>query len=61
LGKTFALAETKAVLFVLMKRFAFAFPGGPATKIGKQVAVVLRPKVEGEPGVRVPMIVRRVE
>jgi hypothetical protein len=46
---------------VLVKRFAFEFPGGPATKIGRQLSIIDRPKVDGEPGVCVPMIVRRVE
>ncbi|KAK0490225.1 cytochrome P450 [Armillaria novae-zelandiae] len=61
LGKTFALTEFKAALFVIVKNFAFEFPGGRDTVIGKHSGGVLpRPKVVGEEGARVPLRVRRV-
>ncbi|PBK72095.1 cytochrome P450 [Armillaria solidipes] len=61
LGKTFALTEFKAALFVIIKSFAFEFPGGRDTAIGKHSGSILpRPKVVGEEGARVPLRVRRV-
>ncbi|KAK0231616.1 cytochrome P450 [Armillaria fumosa] len=61
LGKTFALTEFKAALFVIVKNFAFEFPGGRDTVIGKHSGSILpRPKVVGEEGARVPLRVRRV-
>ncbi|KAJ7015768.1 cytochrome P450 [Mycena alexandri] len=61
LGKSFALAEFKAVLSVLIKNFTFEFPGGPETEIGIHRALIPRPKVVGQPGANVPMRVRRAE
>ncbi|KAJ6562392.1 cytochrome P450 [Mycena capillaripes] len=61
LGKSFALAEFKAVLSVLIRNFTFEFPGGPETVIETHRALVARPKVAGQPGGIVPMTVRRVE
>ncbi|KAK0455619.1 cytochrome P450 [Desarmillaria tabescens] len=61
LGKVFALTEFKAALFVIIKNFAFEFPGGKDTVIGKHLGGVLaRPKVVGEEGARVPLRMRRV-
>ncbi|KAG7441569.1 cytochrome P450 [Guyanagaster necrorhizus] len=61
LGKTFALTEFKAVLFVIVRNFAFEFPGGSDTVIGKYRGSILpRPKVIGEEGSQVPLRVRRV-
>ncbi|KAK0227150.1 cytochrome P450 [Armillaria nabsnona] len=61
LGKTFALTEFKAALFVIVKNFAFEFPGGRDTVIGKHSGSILpRPKVVGEEAARVPLRVRRV-
>ncbi|KAF7331057.1 Cytochrome P450 [Mycena venus] len=61
LGKLFALAEFKAVLFVLIRNYVFEFPNGPETKIVNHVAVIPRPKVAGQNGAKVPLRVRRVE
>ncbi|KAJ7039405.1 cytochrome P450 [Mycena alexandri] len=61
LGKSFALAEFKAVLSVLIKNFTFEFPDGPETEIGIHRALIPRPKVVGQPGGNVPMRVRRAE
>ncbi|KAH8831754.1 cytochrome P450 [Flagelloscypha sp. PMI_526] len=61
LGKNFAVAEFKASLFVLVKFFSFEFPNGPQTEIAFQPALIKRPKVAGEEGIRVPLLVRRVE
>ncbi|KAJ7165920.1 cytochrome P450 [Mycena filopes] len=61
LGKSFALAEFKAVLSVLVRNFVFDFPDGPDTKIENHTAIVPRPKVAGQNGAKVPMRVRRAE
>ncbi|KAF8173848.1 cytochrome P450 [Mycena galopus ATCC 62051] len=60
LGKAFALAEFKAVLSVLIRNYAFEFPGGPETEIGNHAAIIMRPKVAGEKGAKVPLRVRRL-
>ncbi|KAJ7124501.1 cytochrome P450 [Mycena epipterygia] len=61
LGKSFALAEFKAALSVLIKNFTFEFPDGPETEIGSHRAIIPRPKVVGQPGANVPMRVRRAD
>ncbi|KAF8890478.1 cytochrome P450 [Infundibulicybe gibba] len=61
LGKMFALTEFKAALTVLIRNYTFALPHGPETKIGSHRSVLIRPKVEGEAGANVPLIVKRVE
>ncbi|KAJ6506413.1 cytochrome P450 [Mycena vitilis] len=61
LGKSFALAEFKAVLSVLIRNFTFEFPDGPETEIATHRALIPRPKVAGQPGGNVPMIVGRAE
>ncbi|KAF7309908.1 Cytochrome P450 [Mycena indigotica] len=61
LGKQFALAEFKAVLVVLIRNFMYAFPGGPETEIAAHKSIIPRPKVAGQPGANVPMLVRRVD
>ncbi|KAF7324444.1 Cytochrome P450 [Mycena venus] len=61
LGKSFALAEFKAVLSVLIRNFTFEFPDGPETEIVRHRALIPRPKVAGQPGGNVPMRVGRVE
>ncbi|KAJ6598483.1 cytochrome P450 [Mycena vulgaris] len=58
LGKGFALAEFKAVLSVLVRNFMFEFPNGPETKLGLHTNLLPRPKVEGEEGSRVPLLIR---
>ncbi|KAJ7071725.1 cytochrome P450 [Mycena belliarum] len=61
LGKSFALAEFKAALFVLVRNFTFEFPDGPETAIGTHRGIIPRPKVAGQPAANVPMKVRRAE
>ncbi|KAJ7476855.1 cytochrome P450 [Mycena galericulata] len=61
LGKSFALAEFKAVLSVLIRNFTFEFPDGPETEIGKHRGIIQRPKVVGQPGANVPLRVRRAD
>ncbi|KAJ7476856.1 cytochrome P450 [Mycena galericulata] len=61
LGKSFALAEFKSALFVLVKNFTFEFPDGPDTKIVQQTGIIPRPKVEGQKGACVPLRVRRAD
>ncbi|KAK7016328.1 cytochrome P450 [Favolaschia claudopus] len=55
LGKPFALAEMKAVLTVLIRNYTFEFPAGRETKIEDHLTFVIRPKVVGEKGTRVPL------
>ncbi|KAG9309799.1 cytochrome P450 [Chiua virens] len=61
LGKGFALAEFKAVLAVLVRNFHFEFRDGPRTKLDVAGGILPRPKIVGEEGARVPLLVRRVE
>lgn len=61
LGKAFALTEIKTVLSVLIRNYTFKFPDGPSTKVEVHRSFLLRPKVVGQDGPRVPVIVRRVE
>ncbi|KAF8878007.1 cytochrome P450 [Gymnopilus junonius] len=61
LGRSFALAEFKAVLSVLIRSYTFELPDGPNTKIDKHPSILPRPKVAGQVGAKVPLKVRRVE
>jgi len=61
LGKTFALAEFKAALLILVRNFAFELPDGPSTKVQiSRASVFPRPKLAGEVGCDLPMRVRQV-
>ena len=55
------LPRLQALLAVLLRRYTFALPGGPTTKIGEHRGFLPRPKVAGEQGSRVPMIIKRIE
>jgi len=75
IGKSFSLAEFKvsfvpdfhdsfsllfkAVMSIIARDFIFEFPGGPETKIVSHRSVLVRPKVDGEEGPRVPLLVKR--
>ncbi|KAG5634681.1 hypothetical protein H0H81_001121 [Sphagnurus paluster] len=59
LGRAFALTEFKAVLSVLIRNFTFELPGGPETPIGSHRGILPRPKVVGEEGPKVPLLIRR--
>ncbi|KAF9478457.1 cytochrome P450 [Pholiota conissans] len=61
LGKSFALAEFKAVLSVLIRNYSFELPDGPDTKIEKHPSILPRPKVAGQVGPNAPMRVKRLE
>ncbi|KAH7927044.1 cytochrome P450 [Leucogyrophana mollusca] len=61
LGKSFAVAEFKAVLSVLVRNFAFEMRDGPETKVEMARGLLPRPKIAGEEGCRVPLRVRRVD
>jgi len=61
LGKSFALAEFKAALSVLIRNYTFEFPDGPDTEIETHITIVPRPKVAGQNGAKVPLRVRRAE
>ncbi|KAF7976119.1 hypothetical protein HWV62_7559 [Athelia sp. TMB] len=60
LGKTFALAEFKAILSVLIRHFAFELRDGPESKFEMGRGILPRPKVAGEEGCCLPLRVRRV-
>ncbi|KAG6914168.1 hypothetical protein DXG01_001966 [Tephrocybe rancida] len=59
LGRSFAFTEFKAVLSVLIRSYKFELPDGPTTKIENHRAITARPKVAGQDGAKVPLIVRR--
>ncbi|KAI0730033.1 cytochrome P450 [Fomitopsis betulina] len=61
LGRHFALAEFKAVIFVLIKSFRFELRDGPDTKFEIKRAILPRPRISGEGGTKLPLRVRRVE
>ncbi|KAF9040790.1 cytochrome P450 [Panaeolus papilionaceus] len=61
LGKSFALAEFKAVLSVLIRNYSFELPDGPDTKIEKHPSILPRPKLAGEKGARVPLIIKKID
>ena len=48
------------VLSVLVRHFSFELRDGPSTKIEVNHAMTNRPKVAGEEGLNVPLVVRRV-
>ena len=51
----------QAVLSVLVRNFSFEFPHGPETKLDRYQSFIMHPKVAGEEGPRVPLVVKRVE
>jgi hypothetical protein len=51
----------QAVLSVLIRNYTFGLPDGLSTKFESHRAFVDHPKVAGQDGPRVPLIVRRVE
>ncbi|KAI6037500.1 cytochrome P450 [Pisolithus marmoratus] len=55
IGKLFAVAEIKMVLSVVIKNFVLEMRDGPDTKIEIARGIVLRPKVAGEDGIKVPL------
>ncbi|KIM68469.1 hypothetical protein SCLCIDRAFT_1209280 [Scleroderma citrinum Foug A] len=59
LGRGFAVAQIKAFLSVLVKDFVFEMRDGPGTQIEFGIGMVLRPKVAGEDGTRIPLRVSR--
>ncbi|KIN94393.1 hypothetical protein M404DRAFT_1008378 [Pisolithus tinctorius Marx 270] len=59
LGKGFALAEFKTVIFTLIKNFAFEMRDGPDTQIEMTWGILPRPRVVGEGRTNVPLRVRR--
>ena len=61
LGKTFAVAEMKAVLCVMVRNFAFDLCDDREIKLTINNGILPRPKVVGEEGPRVPLRVRRIE
>ena len=53
--------KSQAVLSVLVRKFSFELPHGPETKLDHYQSFIVRTKLAGEEGSRVPLIVRRVE
>jgi len=56
-GRDLAVLEVKALLSVLVSHFAFKFPNGPLTELNWHFT---RPKVAGEDGTEVPILVQRL-
>ena len=52
---------SKAVLSVLIKTYVFKLRDGPDTKLGRHRSFLWRPKIKGENGQAVPMLVRKIE
>ncbi|KAF8584899.1 cytochrome P450 [Ramaria rubella] len=61
LGRQFAVMEFKTVLATLIRHYEFKLPDGADTKFEQVVGILPRPKVKGEAGSRVPVLVKRVE
>ncbi|KXN88329.1 11-oxo-beta-amyrin 30-oxidase, partial [Leucoagaricus sp. SymC.cos] len=61
LGRTFALAEFKIILAMIVRHYRFELPNGPTTPIVKHPSILPRPKVEGYEGGQVPLKVWRLE
>ena len=55
------LSWLQVVLSVLVRYFSFELPHGATTKIDTHLSLSVRPKVAGEEGPKVPLVVRRVE
>ena len=47
-------------MFVLIRHFSFELPHGPSTKFESHMSLMTRPKVAGEDGPKVPLIVRSI-
>ena len=61
-GGACLLSSLQVVLSVLVRHFSFELPDGPSTKLATYRSFIsVRPKVAGEEGPRVSLIVRRVE
>lgn len=45
----------------MIRNYKFELPHGPGTKLDRHRSIVMRPKVAGEEGQKVPLIVRRIE
>lgn len=63
LGKSFGLAEFKAVMSVLVRNFVFEMKDGPETQVevDRGLLLLTRPRIVGEQGTNVPLRVRRYE
>ncbi|KAL4079875.1 cytochrome P450 [Scleroderma yunnanense] len=59
LGKLFAIAEVKTVLWVLVKSFVIEMRDGPDTVVEIGEGILPRPKVAGEDGVKMPLRIKR--
>ncbi|KIJ28906.1 hypothetical protein M422DRAFT_215237 [Sphaerobolus stellatus SS14] len=61
LGRQFATVEFKAVFSRLIRNYEFSLPDGKDTKLEKVLGILPRPRVAGQEGSRVPMLIKRVE
>ncbi|KAI6040758.1 cytochrome P450 [Pisolithus marmoratus] len=59
IGKLFAIAEIKMLLAVLVKNFVLEMRDGPDTKVEMVMGIILRPKIAGEDGIKVPLRIRQ--
>ena len=49
------------MLSVLVKNYSFEMRDGPNTQIGKHRSFLFRPKVKGENGQEMPILVKKIE
>lgn len=61
IGRTFAQAEFKAVLSVLVRNYTFELKDGPKAEIDVKRGVLPRPTMKGEEGIRLPLLIKRVD
>lgn len=61
LGRSFALAEFKATLSILVRNYMFELQDGPDTNLEIKPVLLPRPNIVGEDGCRTPLRVRRVD
>ena len=56
----FIISWLQIVLSVLVRYFSFELPDGPSTQIEIQFSRGIKPKMAGEEGFDLPLVVRRV-
>jgi hypothetical protein len=61
LGRAFAVTNIKVLLVVILRKFAFELPEGPATQFEQILTAVARVRTKGQEGSKVLMRVRRID
>ncbi|KIM65670.1 hypothetical protein SCLCIDRAFT_1212070 [Scleroderma citrinum Foug A] len=61
LGKLFAIAEVKTVLWVVVKNFVLEMRDGPNTQVERGGGMLHRPRLAGEDGAKVPLRIKRYD